>query len=202
MARKRSTGGRRAKSSLASQIEIELNRANRRITGLRRSGDFGTYASKDILRLVSQNKYVSFDRRKKLKVAKTKDMNFAEARLISKRLKEFNKAKTATPSGIKEVKQSTKNKMKETLSGLTDQQISDQDVEFLYTLFNDKSTSNIFDYISPSELIIILNYCKQNNVSEQGFWDGLQQYIGETNQSDLKEQAIAIYRNYMQYGTL
>lgn len=200
MARKRSTVGRKAKPSLTSQTYYNLEKANKRIKGLQKHGDLGTYASKDLMRLVSQNKNVKFNKSKKLTISKSKSMSFGELRLINKRLKEFNKAKTGTHAGIEDVKASTKKKMKETLSGLTDQDISDSDVEFIYTLFNDKNTSSIFDFISPSELIIILNYCKENNVSEEGFWDGLQKYIDTTNQTDLKEQAIAIYRNYMQYS--
>ena len=200
MARKRSPGGRKAKASLTSQMYYNLEKANKRIKGLAKHGDLGTYASKDILRLVSQNKNVSINRAKKIVIHKPKSLMVGDLRLINKRLKEFNKAKTGTHAGIEEVKASTREKMKETLSGLTDQEISDDDVEFLYTLFNDKSASNLFDYISPSELIIILNYCKENNVSEEGFWEGLQKYISVTNQSDLKEQAIAVYRNYMQYS--
>lgn len=202
MARKRSTIGRRAKPSLISQTYISLEKANKRIKGLRESGDLGTYASKDLMRLVAQNKHVKFNRQKKLVISKPRDINFAEMRLINKELKEFNKAKTGTPGGIREVKEATKQKMKETISGLTDQQISDSDVEFLYTLFSDKNNKNLFEYISPSELLIILNYAKQNNKSADDFWNALQNYIQETNISDLKEQAIAIYNNYMQYDSL
>lgn len=202
MARKRSTTGRRAKPSLISQTYYNLEKANKRIVGLQKHGDLGTYASKDLMRLVSQNKHVKFNRQRKLSISKPKSMTFGELRLVNKKLREFNKAKTGTHAGIEEVKTSTRQKMKETLSGLTDQEISDEDVEFVYSLFNDKSSSNIFDFISPSELIIILNYCKENNVSEEGFWDGLQRYIDTTNQSDLKEQAISIYRNYVANSTL
>ena len=198
MPRKRSLVGRKAKSSLLSQTYISLGKANRRIKGLREHGDLGTYASKDLMRLVSQNKHVKFNKKGKLTIVKPKTMSFGDTRLINKRLKEFNKSKTGTHGGIEEVKESTRAKMKETISGLTDRDIPDSDVEFLYTLFNDKSASNLFDYISPSELIIILNYAKENNHTEEEFWTALQRYIGETNQSDLKEQAIAIYRNYMQ----
>lgn len=200
MARKRSTGGRKAKPSLTSQTYYNLEKANKRIKGLQKHGDLGTYASKDLMRLVSQNKNVKFNKSKKLTISKPKSMGFGELRLINKRLKEFNKAKTGTHAGIEDVKASTKKKMKETLSGLTDQDISDSDAEFIYTLFNDKNTSSIFDFIKPSDLIIILNYCKENNVSEEGFWDGLQKYIDTTNQTDLKEKAISVYQNYMQYS--
>lgn len=200
MARKRSSGGRKAKSSLLSQTYISIEKANKRVVGLRKHGDLGTYASKDILRLVSQNKHVTFNKKGKLVIRKSQSLSFAETRLINKRLREFNKAKTGTHGGIEEVKQSTKAKMKETLSGLTDRDISDSDVEFLYNMFNDKSTSNLYDYISPSELLIILNYAKENNHTEEEFWTAVQRYIGETNLSDVKEQAIAIYRNYMQFS--
>lgn len=202
MARKRSLVGRKAKPSLVSQTYISLEKANKRIKGLRESGDLGTYASKDLMRLVAQNEHVKFNKQKKLVVRKPRDVSFAELRLINKRLKEFNTAKTGTPGGIQEVKESTKQKMKETLSGLTDQQISDSDVEFLYTLFNDKNNKSLFEFISPSELIIILNYAKQNNKTGEEFWHALQNYIQETNISDLKEQAMAIYNNYMQYDSL
>lgn len=202
MARKRSTIGRKPKASLASQTYISLQKANKRVKGLRESGDLGTYASKDLMRLVAQNKHVTFNKKGQLRLKNTADINFAEMRLINKRLKEFNTAKTGTPGGIQEVKESTKQKMKETISGLTDQEINDSDVEFLYTLFNDKSNKNLFEYISPSELIIILNYAKQNNKSVEDFWQALQNYIQDTNISDLKEQAIAIYNNYMQFGSL
>lgn len=200
MARKRSSSGRKAKPTLLSQTYYSLEKANKRIKGLRQHGDLGTYASKDLMRLVSQNKHVKFNKKGKLTIAKPKNISFAETRLINKRLKEFNKAKTGTHGGIEEVKESTRAKMKETISGLTDREITDSDVEFLYTIFTDKSASNLFDYISPSELVIILSYAKEHNHTEEEFWTALQRYIGETNQSDLKEQAIAIYRNYMQYS--
>lgn len=202
MARKRSSIGRKAKPSLTSQTYLSLEKANKRIKGLRESGDLGTYASKDLMRLVAQNKHVAFNKNKKLVIRKPSDINFAEMRLINKRLKEFNKAKTGTPGGIREVKESTRQKMKETISGLTDREIKDSDVEFLYDLFNDKNNKNLFEYISPSELIIILSYAKEHNKSFDSFWQALQQYIDTTNLSDIKEQAQAIYDNYMNADVL
>lgn len=202
MPRKRSTVGRKAKPSLISQTYYSLEKANKRIKSLRASGDFGTYASKDLIRLANANKHVKFNKQKKLVVKKPKDMTFAELRLVNKELREFNKAKTGTPSGISEVKASTRQKMKETLSGLTDRDISDSDVEFLYDLFTNKNYSNLFEYISPSELVIILSYAKEHHQSFESFWQALQNYTEITNQSDLREQALAIYNNYMQYGSL
>lgn len=202
MPRKRSSVGRKAKPSLTSQTYYSLEKANKRIKQLQKTGDFGTYASKDILRLVSQNKHVKINKRRMLSISKPSDINFAEMRLINKRLKEFNKAKTGTPSGIQEVKTSTRQKMKETISGLTDREIKDSDVEFLYNLFTDKSSSNLFEFISPSELIIILSYVKEHKQSFDSFWQALQNYTEITNQSDLKEQALKIYNNYMQYDSL
>ena len=202
MARKRSLVGRKAKPSLTSQTYYSLEKANKRIKQLQKTGDFGTYASKDLLRLASQNKHIKFTKSKRLTMVKPGDINFAEMRLINKRLKEFNKAKTGTPSGIREVSESTRQKMKETLSGLTDRDIKDSDVEFLYDLFTDKSNSNLFEYISPSELVIILSYAKEHHQSFESFWQALQNYTEITNQSDLREQALKIYNNYMQYGSL
>ena len=104
MARKRSTVGRKAKPSLISQTYYNLEKANKRIKGLQKHGDLGTYASKDLMRLVSQNKNVKFNKSKKLTISKSKSMSFGELRLINKRLKEFNKAKTGTHAGIEDVK--------------------------------------------------------------------------------------------------
>lgn len=202
MARKRSTGGRKAKATLTSQTYYNLEKANKRIKGLQKHGDLGTYASKDLMRLVSQNKHVKFNKQKKLVITKPKGMSFSETRLVNKRLREFNTAKTGTHQGIEEVKASTKQKMKETLSGLTDEQISDSDVEFLYSLFNDKNVSNIFEYITPSEMLIILKDVEKRGGTFDDFWEELQNYIDTTNQSDLKEQALAIYNNYMANRTL
>lgn len=204
MPRKRSTVGRKARPTLTSQTYYSLEKANKRIKQLQKTGDFGTYASKDIIRLANQNKHIKITkgRTKRLAMVKPGDISFAEMRLINKRLKEFNTAKTGTPSGIKEVKESTRQKMKETLSGLTDRDITDSDVEFLYELFTDKSSSNLFEYISPSELVIILSYAKEHHQSFESFWQALQNYTEITNQSDLREQALKIYNNYMQYDSL
>lgn len=202
MARKRSATGRIAKPSLVSQTYYNLEKANKRVKGLQKHGDLGTYASKDLMRLVSQNKHVKFNRHQKLSISKAKSMTFGELRLVNKKLREFNKAKTATHAGIEEVKTSTRQKMKETLSGLTDQEINDDDVEFVYSLFNDKNTSNIFDFITPSEVFIILKNVEKRGGNFEDFWAELQNYIETTNQADLRETAQSIYSNYIQYKLL
>lgn len=196
MPRKGSLKGRRPKSSLMSQTYINLEKANKRIKGLRQHGDLGTYASKDIMRMVSQNKHVKFNKKGKLTLTKPKGLTFAETRLINKRLKEFNKAKTGTHGGIEEVREETKKKMKETLSGMTDRDISDKDAEFLYSLFEFEGNFKLFEAIPESDVVIILNYAKEENKTFEDFWEALKRYADLTNQSDLRQEAFHLYITY------
>lgn len=153
MPRKRIKG--RAKlPSITNQLELQLNKANRRLKKLKRSGNLGKYASGHLIASVQHSKSFSYSARRNKNIIKAleKDMSFAEARYWLKEASKFNKSPTASNLGIEEAKRRTI----ETFARITDKEVDDEDVEALYNLLGKRDFDYFADKIGTSETIVIL----------------------------------------------
>ena len=126
MPRKRIKG--RAKlPSITNQLEIQLNKANRRLKALEKNRQLGTYASRQFISSMQHSKAFSYSKRRNKQIIKLlqKDIKEPEARLALKETQKFLRSKTSTKIGIAETKQRTI----ETLARITDKDIEDEDLE-------------------------------------------------------------------------
>ena len=196
MARKRGLKGRKAQSTVTGNLFHNLETVNRKVTSLKKSGQFGSYASKDIVRLMSQNDIIRVSRKSgKITVRKPNLLKPAQVRLINKRFESFIKSSTSTPSGIKAVQNKINSKVRETLGNYIDRDLTDEELEDFFELTHNESFRYLADKIGDSTTFVVLDYTKQNNLNYNDFESMLKQYIEFSNNSDAARIAQNLYKS-------
>lgn len=160
--------------------------------------DVGTWASKKLTQRLE-----SYYNKSTNRITLPKGLKPAELRGIIKATKNFLKSQTSTPKGIKNVE----NKIKENIANIisddsdaTADDVTSEEAETLYNFFTDSDFNYVTQFIDPSELFVILNYCRENNISENGFLKQIENYIDRDtlyNDADLMDALIRIYHKYV-----
>lgn len=197
MARKRSVSGRARPKTLENKLRITVEKVNRRLNKLDQGKVYGRYASKQILRLAGQkNVLYSRKRRNKLFIS-TKGLTQSELRLYQKQMESFLKSKTSTVSGVKQARANVIEKVKKSLSGMTDLELTDDDVE---DFFNLTSKDNDFKYLAdrmdPSKLYILMQHTKEADGTGENFISMLENYMTVNNQN-VRKKATRLYNKFV-----
>lgn len=197
MARKRSVSGRARPKTLENKLRITVEKVNRRLNKLDQGKVYGRYASKQILRLAGQkNVLYSRKRRNKLFIS-TKGLTQSELRLYQKQMESFLKSKTSTVSGVKQARANVIEKVKKSLSGMTDLELTDDDVE---DFFNLTSKDNDFKYLAdrmdPSKLYILMQHTKEADGNGENFISMLENYMTVNNQN-VRKKATRLYNKFV-----
>lgn len=197
MARKRSVSGRARPKTLENKLRITVEKVNRRLNKLDQGKVYGRYASKQILRLAGQkNVLYSRKRRNKLFIS-TKGLTQSELRLYQKTMESFLKSKTSTVSGVKQARANVIEKVKKSLSGMTDLELTDDDVE---DFFNLTSKDNDFKYLAdrmdPSKLYILMQHTKEADGNGENFISMLENYMTVNNQN-VRKKATRLYNKFV-----
>ncbi len=153
--------------------------------------DVGTWASKKLTQRL-ESYYSKLTNR----ITLPKGLKPAELRGIIKATKNFLKSQTSTPKGIKDVETKTK----ENIANIISDDVSSEEVETLYNFFTDSDFNQVTQFIDPSELFVILNYCRENNISENGFLKQIENYVFSDSlytDSDIQDALLRIYNKYV-----
>ena len=192
MARKKSIQGRK-RNIISPQRATE--KVAKRVRRLKASGNFGKYASKKIQSLFkSENIKI---KRNKIKID-WKKLKPIQVKKYYKVFTDFLKAKTSTESGIEEKRLETREKLADTLSGLADERVSDEDIDDFYEMVKDDDFRYIADKIGDSEFYVLLNETKKE-VQEKGgnaneiLKETLEEFMIVTNSSDAYTKVKKIY---------
>lgn len=205
MARKKSVGGRARGVTAINKLQRDIDKTNRRLNALDKANSYGKYSSKKLLRQVSNNKLLKYDRKSKnklklnLSLAKSKSsesLKKSELRLLDKQLKEFLKSQTSTPIGLKRAMENTRKEVKAGLSRLTDKDISDEDLEDFYELLYSDDFNYFSDKIGDSEVYVLIDEAKDKSSSEEDFIALLNRYI-TVNSEEAREKAKNLYDKYV-----
>lgn len=205
MARKKSVGGRARGVTAINKLQRDIDKTNRRLNALDKANSYGKYSSKKLLRQVSNNKLLKYDRKSKnkiklnLSIAKSKSsesLKKSELRLLDKQLKEFLKSQTSTPIGLKRAMENTRKEVKAGLSRLTDKDISDEDLEVFYELLYSDDFNYFSDKIGDSEVYVLIDEAKDKSSSEEDFIALLNRYI-TINSEEAREKAKNLYDKYV-----
>lgn len=192
MARKKSIQGRK-RNIISPQRATE--KVAKRIRKLKASGNFGRYASKKIQSLFkSENIKI---KRNKIKLD-WKKLKPIQVKKYYKVFTDFLKAKTSTVSGIEENRLETREKLADTLSGLADERVSDEDIDDFYEMVKDDDFRYIADKIGDSDFYVLLNETKKE-VKENGgnaneiLKEKLEEFMVVTNSSDAYNKVKNMY---------
>ena len=197
MARKRSVSGRARPKTLENKLRITVEKVNRRLNKLDQGKVYGRYASKQILRLAGQKNILYSRKRRNKLIISTKGLTQSELRLYQKQMESFLKSKTSTVSGVKQARANVIEKVKKSLSGMTDLELTDDDVE---DFFNLTSKDNDFKYLAdrmdPSKLYILMQHTKEADGTGENFISMLENYMTVNNQN-VRNKATRLYNKFI-----
>ena len=198
MPRKRSISGRaRTSSTVATNVNIQLNKVNKQFKSLRRAGEYGTYASKKVIANLNQSKYFYYNRKSKtFKISKRSRLTQSQKRLYAKQFQQFLKSKLSKPEFIKKLRNETKDKIKTTLTNVTDKELTDEDVDMFLSLQTDEDYRYIADKIGDSEAYILMNKASEQNMNVTSFRKTLSDYM-TVNSQDIRDVTRRLFDKYI-----
>lgn len=196
MARKRIKGRARVPTP-ADKLLRSIEMTNRKLNRLESAGVYGKYASKKLLRTIRNESPIKYNMGKRVKVTvNVKKLNPSQIRYYQKVFNTFLESKTSTSIGIKDKESKAREKLKQSLSEITDEDISEQDVEDFYTLVEDNDFRYLADKIGDSDIYILVNEAKSRDLDEEGFTKMLEQYM-TVNTKEARDAASNLYNKFV-----
>lgn len=130
--------------------------------------------------------------------------NYSKVQLtaLNKALKNFLKNKTSTIKGIQTEEKRIKEDISARLNDFDTEQLTNEDIESLYTLREDKDISYIYNYLTPSQLESLVKYSVARSYSDSQFLDLVSNYIGSDDpftDLDLRDALLSAYNKMAPY---
>lgn len=191
MPRKRSAGGRKRTVLTTNYL---LERANKRLINLEKANLGGKYASKQLIQGLQGQKSVKIGSRKlRNRIKVIKKLNINDKRYIDKRLKQFLRAETSTPSGVKQVRENTRRGLEKMLN----RTLTDEDLDDIFTLMHDPQYNYFKEKIGYEKVISLVDEAKQKNVKDvNGFIEMLKSHM-TVNSKETRELATKLYNKFV-----
>lgn len=191
MPRKRSAGGRKRTVLTTNYL---LERANKRLINLEKANLGGKYASKQLIQGLQGQKSVKIGSRKlRNRIKVIKKLNINDKRYIDKRLKQFLRAETSTPTGVKQVRENTRRGLEKMLN----RTLTDEDLDDIFTLMNDPQYNYFKEKIGYEKVISLVDEAKQKNVKDvNGFIEMLKSHM-TVNSKETRELATKLYNKFV-----
>lgn len=191
MPRKRSAGGRKRTVLTTNYL---LERANKRLINLEKANLGGKYASKQLIQGLQGQKSVKIGSRKlRNRIKVIKKLNINDKRYIDKRLKQFLRAETSTPTGVKQVRENTRRGLEKMLN----RNLTDEDLDDIFTLMNDPQYNYFKEKIGYEKVISLVDEAKQKNVKDvNGFIEMLKSHM-TVNSKETRELATKLYNKFV-----
>ena len=190
----RYTGSKTFNLSDYRQLQKEIHKANQRITRIESRYGEGAWAIRDLYgKLNMAPKAITpFGQ-----IRITKDMTQAQLNLVRRSIKEFNKSKTSTLTGIRQAKANMISGLKKSLSSTQDVDLSDREIQALYKLVEDKDTRNTVEKIGASDIWKLLIDAREKKQTQTDFIAKVKQYYNYTNDQDVKDDLKDFYKKYV-----
>ena len=185
------------KQNLEKEVRKLVREANSRLNSLERRYKSGTWASKRLKNKLGTSLFRVF---KGKRIKMRKGLSNTQLLGIHKAISSFLSSKTSTKKGIKSVRKQQIEKIKERLSVDDEmaEEMTDEEAEFFYDMFEDNDFNTLADIIGASALQACIDDAIENDDSEDDFIKRLEWYGGVSMQDlDLREKAIRIYNKYV-----
>lgn len=191
MPRKRSAGGRKRTVLTTNYL---LERANKRLINLEKANLGGKYASKQLIQGLQGQKSVKIGSRKlRNRIKVIKKLNINDKRYIDKRLKQFLRAETSTPTGVKQVRENTRRGLEKMLN----RTLTDEDLDDIFTLMHDPQYNYFKEKIGYEKVISLVDEAKQKNVRDvNGFIEMLKSHM-TVNSKETRKLATKLYNKFV-----
>lgn len=183
------------RAKLMADTRKLVEQANRRLKGLNNAGYKGTYASKKLANRLDTKILKAWTKQGKIKVNKT--LSNTQLKAIQKATQQFLASKTSTGKGIREVKESTLESLKATLS--KDVELSELEIEDAYDMLSNKDFDyfNKADRIGASTMWALIEDAIEYDKSEDSFIRSLNNIFDFSNDMDAVERAKRLYDKYI-----
>ena len=191
MPRKKSVGGR---SRAVPTTGYLLERANRRLINLERANLGGKYASKQLIQgLQEQSKVKIGSRKARNRIKVIRKLNLNEKRFVDKRLKQFLRAETSTPTGVRQVRENTRHGLEKLLN----KKLSDQDLDDIFTLMNDPQYNYFKEKIGYEKVLSLVDEAKQKEVKTSNeFIEMLKSHL-TVNSKETRDLATKLFNKFV-----
>lgn len=186
------------KKDLYKETVKLAGKVNARLNSLQRRHKTGTWASKRLLNKLSTSQLKSWSKSGRVKVGK--NLSNTQLVAINKALNNFLKSKTSTKKGIEEVRRQQIEKIKERLQvdDETAEEMTDEEAEFFYDMFEDDDFSKLADLVGASALQAAIEDAIEADDDEDYFLKRLEWYGGvEMQDLKLRAMAIRVYNKYV-----
>lgn len=182
---------------LYRKTQAQIDRVNKRMDSLLKGGYAGTWASKKYINRITGGKLNGnielIKRRGKVAGVRLKpSVTNTQLIAINKASQQFLVSKTSTIKGIKSVRGETIKSLKNSLSDF-DNEISDEDAEFLYDMLELKDMQDLVESFGASTIWAVTQDAIESQDSEEEFLARFERQISDLEDQDMKKKASKIY---------
>lgn len=183
------------RAKLMAETRALVDKANRRLKGLKNAGYSNTWASKKLANRLDTETLKAWDKSGKIKI--NKRMTNTQLLAIQKKTNQFMTSKTSKVSGIKDVRSATIESLRATFS--KDEKLSDIEVETAYDMLADKDFDyfNNEDRVGASTLWALIEDAIEYEQNEDTFLNRLLNIYESSNDLDARERAKRLYEKYV-----
>lgn len=187
--------------NLYRDVKKQVEEVNKRLTRLRKSDEYGSWASKKLFKRLDTKNLDVLQKTRKGKIVQriklTKDLTNTDLRAIEKATNQFLQSKTSTSRGIKITKNKTIESIRKTLSLEQGRKVSDDDAEYYYDMLADKDFDWFNDKIGASAMWSLIEDAIEHNDSESDWIKRIENHAMTMNDVDARERALRLYEKYI-----
>lgn len=188
-------------ANLYRDVKKQVEEVNKRLTRLRKSDEYGSWASKKLFNRLDTKNLDVLQKTRKGKIVQriklTKNLTNTDLRAIEKATNQFLQSKTSTSRGIKITKSKTIKTIKKTLSLEEGRKVSDEDAEYYYDMLANKDFDWFNDKIGASAMWSLIDDAIEHNDSESDWIKRIENHAMTMNDVDARERALRLYEKYI-----
>ena len=184
-----------AKQKLYRETKNQVDLVNKRLRNLDKSGYTGTWASGKLLNRMNvkklQGRKILTKQKGVPKIKVNKNLSTTNLIAIHQATRQFLESKTSTTRGINETRKNVINSLQTTFSDMGNN-ISNEQAELLYSLFDNTDFEDISQYSNPSIVWTnVVDYI-QKDTSEEELLDRLERYanVDINHDKDMREKVM------------
>ena len=173
------------KAELYAEMKKIAKRANQRLVRLERAVDFKPWSVRNLEKRLERADALTSRGRIKY----NKGMSITDMKKVIKASEYFLNSKTSTVGGLKKRAKDVKKNFSKKLD------ISMEEADNLYQLFEVESTNEVLKYLNPSELFALIEEAKEQKLDEEQFTDLFKQYVEFTEDNTLRDAVSRLYND-------
>ena len=181
---------------LYNELKKLSKTANQRILEIERRYGSKSWAVKKLNERLEVQNLQALSSTGRIKVSK--GYSETQMKAIIKATKNFLKSETSTLRGIKKVSNQLKKNIRKTVSS-DERQVSDEDIETLYSIFEDDDIDWLTKYVPPSDVWTAIQDAKENQDTFDEFIDrtNIKYRIEMENDVSIQLRLMKIYNKYV-----